>query len=108
MNHSSKEIVQPEQVLNSEPEADNNHARQTIAKPNVMRRFFGLLTKKEWDKWKHVMFVQDFRSGIKTYEILRRECKLTGNVQYRRVYVKQCVHNLVHSLTEWWVSLNGA
>jgi len=57
--------------------------------------------KKNWTKWEHVMFVEDFRSGIKTFELLRRVDQDTGITQWKRVYVKQCVHSLTHFLTKW-------
>ena len=68
---------------------------------------FFWLEKHDWGKWEHVMYVEDFRAGIKNFEILRRECKLTGLTQYRRVYVKSCVHGLTAKLTAWWSSKNG-
>lgn len=64
--------------------------------------------KRKWNKWQHVMFVEDFGSGIKTYELLRRVCEKSGLVQWKRVYVKQCVHHLSKNLTENAVKLiNG-
>ena len=59
--------------------------------------------KHEWSKWEHVMFVEDF-SSQKNFEILRRECQLTGLTEYRRIYVKDCVHGLMSRLTHWWSS----
>ncbi|MBO0947336.1 hypothetical protein [Fibrella forsythiae] len=61
-----------------------------------------------WGKWEHVLYVDDFRTGNKTYELLRRECERTGLTQYRRVYVKQCVHNLGARLTAWLLSKNDS
>lgn len=57
---------------------------------------------KNYTKWEHVMFVEDFRSGIKVYEILRRENVKTGSIQYKSVYVKSCVHGLVNKMNEWF------
>ncbi len=57
-----------------------------------------LLKKRKWSKYEHVMFVEDFRSGIKTYEILKRTDEITGFTQYKRVFVKSCVHNLSYLL----------
>ena len=28
-----------------------------------------MLKKRRWSKYKHVMFVEDFRAGAKTYEL---------------------------------------
>ena len=81
--------------------ADVTTSSPNFAKPNVVRRLFELFVKRKWSKWQHIMFVQDFRSGIKTYEIMRRECEITGLTQYRRIYVKQCVHGLVTALNNW-------
>ena len=53
---------------------------------------------RSWTKWEHVMFVEDFRAGIKTYELLRRVDQKSGLTQWKRVYVKQCVHSLVSRL----------
>lgn len=52
------------------------------------------LEKRKWGKWKHVTFVEDFNAGIPVYELLRRECELSGSIQWKRVYVKNCVHGL--------------
>lgn len=59
------------------------------------------LWKREWSKWEHVMYVEDFRAGIKNFEILRRECNLTGLTQYKSVYVKDCVHGLTAKLSQY-------
>ena len=87
-------------------ELSNNHQTPPDAK-RVLPAVFFWLEKHEWSRWEHVMFVEDFQSGIKNYEILRRECLLTGLTQYRRVYVKDCVHDLTAKLTAWWSSKNG-
>jgi hypothetical protein len=73
----------------------------------VLPAVFFWLEKHDWGKWEHVMYVEDFRAGIKNFEILRRECKLTGLTQYRRVYVKSCVHGLTSKLSAWRSSQNG-
>ena len=73
----------------------------------VLPAVFFWLERHNWGKWEHVMYVEDFRAGIKNFEILRRECHLTGLTQYRCVYVKSCVHGLTAKLTDWWSSLNG-
>lgn len=44
------------------------------------------------------MFAEDFRAGIKTYELLRREDANTGLVEWKRVFVKDCVHGLSNTL----------
>jgi len=61
-----------------------------------------MFKKRNWTKWEHVMFVEDFRSGIKTFELLRRVDQDSGITEWKRVYVKQCVHSLTHFLTKWW------
>lgn len=53
-----------------------------------------MFKKQNWSKWEHVTFVEDFRAGIKTYELLRRVNLDNGNVEWKRVYIKDCVHNL--------------
>ena len=57
-----------------------------------------IFTKRKWSQYKHITFVEDFRAGIKVYEILKREDFNTGLTQYKRVYVKDCVHGLVSKL----------
>ena len=61
-----------------------------------------MFKKRKWSKWQHISFVQDFRSGIDTIELLRREDELTGLVEWKRIYVKNCVHNLFVMLTNLW------
>ena len=92
--------------MNKETNVKGLNVSPAIAKPMLPAVFFWL-DKHEWGKWEHVMYVEDFRAGIKNFEILRRECKLTGLTQYRRVYVKSCVHGLTAKLTAWWSSKNG-
>lgn len=59
-----------------------------------------MFTKKNWQKWEHIIFVEDFNSGIQTYELLRRVCLKTGDVEWKRLKVKNCVHSLSHTLNE--------
>lgn len=59
-----------------------------------MKQIFKLFYPYNWGKWEHVIFVEDFRAGLKVYDILKRTCRNTNMVQYKRVYVKQCVHGL--------------
>lgn len=61
-----------------------------------------MIIKRNWTKWEHVMFVQDFRAGIKTFELLRRVDQDSGITEWKRVYVKQCVYSLIYFLTKWW------
>jgi RNase P subunit RPR2 len=56
-------------------------------------------TMEKYTKWEHIMFVEDFRAGIKTYEIVRRIHIKTGLPQWKRIYVKQCCHRLWANLT---------
>ena len=65
-----------------------------------------MFKKRKWSKWEHINFVQDFRVGIKTVELLRREDELTGLVEWKRIYVKDCVHNLVILLSDLWTKRN--
>lgn len=68
-----------------------------------------MLKKRNWTKWEHVMFVEDFRAGIKTFELLRRVDQNSGITEWKRVYVKQCVLSLTDFLTKWWEGKqNGA
>lgn len=80
---------------------------KALVKTDVISRFLWLLKKRRWSKYEHVMFVQDFRSGINNFEILRRKCEVTGLTQYKRIYIKGCVHNLTDSLSKWYASQNG-
>ena len=57
-----------------------------------------IFKKRKWSQWKHIMFVEDFRAGIKTYEIMCREDFDTGLKEYKRIYIKDCVHNLANKL----------
>jgi len=57
-----------------------------------------IFTKRKWSPYEHVAFVEDFRAGISVYEILKRQDYNTGLTQYKRVYVKNCVHGLAHKL----------
>ncbi len=61
-----------------------------------------MFKKRKWNKWEHVSFVQDFRAGIKVFELLRRECEVTGLVEWKKIYVKDCVHNLDSLLSDLW------
>lgn len=60
-----------------------------------------MFKKRKWSKYEHVMFVQDFRGGIKTYELLVRTDGLSGETSYKKIFVKGCVHYLSDSLTKW-------
>jgi len=57
-----------------------------------------MFKKRNWSKWEHVTFVEDFRVGITVYELLKRICLDTGDVEWKSVRVKSFVHNLVHKL----------
>lgn len=59
-----------------------------------------LFKKNNWSKWEHVMFIEDFRSGIPTFELLKRTDLDTGLTEYKKVKVSSCVHNLHSKLTE--------
>lgn len=61
-----------------------------------------MFKKRKWSKYEHVMFVQDFRGGIKTYELLVRTDELTGETNYKKIYIKSCVHHLHSMLTDWF------
>ena len=59
-----------------------------------------LFKKNNWSKWEHIMFIEDFRSGIPTFELLKRTDLDTGLTEYRKVKVSSCVHDLYLKLTE--------
>lgn len=59
-----------------------------------------LLKKNNCSKWEHVMFIEDFRGGIPTFELLKRTDLDTGLTEYKQVKVSSCVHNLHSKLTE--------
>ena len=80
---------------------------KALVKTDVISRFLWFLRKRRWSKYEHVMFVEDFRSGINNFEILRRKCEVTGLTQYKRIYIKGCVHNLTSRLSQWYTSQNG-
>ena len=61
-----------------------------------------MFKKKNMSKYEHVSFVQDFRSGISTYEILVRFDLDSGLPEYKRVFVGKCVHNLVIVMENWF------
>lgn len=54
--------------------------------------------KNKWSKWEHITYVEHFTAGIKTYEILKRINVDSGLVQYKRVYIDDCVHGLAGML----------
>jgi len=66
-----------------------------------------MFKKRKWSKYEHVMFVEDFRAGIKTYELLIRTDELSGETDYKKIYVKSCVHYLCGSLTDWYKDKNN-
>lgn len=57
-----------------------------------------MFKKRNWKKWEHITFVEDFRAGITTYELLKRTCLDTGDIEWKSVKVKSCVHNLADKL----------
>lgn len=57
-----------------------------------------LFKKNNWSKWEHVMFVEDFRVGIPTFELLKRTDLDTGLTQYKKIKVASCVYNLHFNL----------
>lgn len=59
-----------------------------------------LFKKNNWSKYEHVMFIEDFRGGIPTFELLKRTDLDTGLTEYKQVKVSSCVHNLNLKLTE--------
>ena len=89
------------------PENSNTDPKPQCVQTDVISRFLWFLKKRRWSKYEHVMFVEDFRSGINNFEILRRKCEITGLTQYKRIYIKGCVHNLTSRLSQWYASQNG-
>ena len=59
-----------------------------------------LFKKNNWSKWEHVMFIEDFRGGIPTFEKKKKKDLDTGLTEYKQVQVSTCVHNLESKLTE--------
>lgn len=86
---------------------ENTKQVKALVKTDVISRFLWFLKKRRWSKYEHVMFVEDFRSGINNFEILRRKCEVTGLTQYKRIYIKGCVHDLTNRLSQWKASQNG-
>lgn len=58
-----------------------------------------LFNKRKWGKWNHVMYIESFRAGNQTYQLLGRECQNTGLTQYNKVKISATVHNLSAMLT---------
>lgn len=57
-----------------------------------------IFTKRDWSKWEHITFAEEFTPGITVYELLRREDVRTGDVEWKKVKVQSCVHNLSSNL----------
>lgn len=57
-----------------------------------------MFKKRNLSKWEHVTFVEDFRAGITTYQLLKRICLDTGDIEWKSVKVKSCVHGLSNKL----------
>lgn len=57
-------------------------------------KLLDIFKKRNWGKWQHINFVEEFTAGNSVYELLRRECLDTGDIQWKRVKVKDCVHHL--------------
>ena len=45
-----------------------------------------MFKKRKWSKYEHVMFVEDFRGGIKTYELLIRTDELSEVSSIDRIF----------------------
>jgi len=63
-----------------------------------------MFTKKNWQKWEHITFIEEFTPGIQTYELLRRVCLETGDVEWKRIKVKNCVHSLSSILNNKFIT----
>lgn len=61
-----------------------------------------MFKKKNFSKYEHVMFVEDFRSGVRVFDLLVRYNLDTGLPEYKRVYVKKCVHRLYVLMDLWF------
>jgi hypothetical protein len=59
-----------------------------------------IFKKNNWSKWEHVIFIEDFGTGIPTFELLKRINLDTGLTEYKKVKVSSSVHNLSLKLTE--------
>lgn len=63
-----------------------------------------MFTKKNWQKWEHITFIEEFTPGIQTYELLRRVCLETGDVEWKRIKVKNRVHSLSSILNNKFIT----
>lgn len=61
-----------------------------------------MFKKREWSKYEHVMFIEHFTGGIKTYELLRKVDAISGETKYKQIYVGSHVHRLSGMLTNWY------
>jgi hypothetical protein len=59
-----------------------------------------LFKKNNWSKWEHIMFIEDFRGGISTFELLKRTDLDSGLTEYKKIKVSSCIHNLSLKLAE--------
>lgn len=59
----------------------------------------GIFAKRKWSKWKHVRFITKHDGGYgRVYNLMVKECELTGVVRYRRVFVSNGVQHLEATL----------
>lgn len=46
------------------------------------------------------MFIEDFSSGLPTFELLKRISLDNGLTEYKKVFISKRIHNLCFKLTE--------
>jgi hypothetical protein len=68
----------------------------------IIKTYRKMFSRKKWSKWEHVMFVEDFRSGIKNYELMVRTDSVSGLRQYKKIYIAQCIHGFTGMLNSWF------
>ena len=59
-----------------------------------------LFKRRNWSNWEHILYVESFKAGIPTHQLLGRQCQDTGLTEYKNIYIDSCVHDLANRLTE--------
>lgn len=63
--------------------------------------FCELFEKHKWTKWQHIMFVEMLYCTEKTHELLRRECLITGLIQYKQIVIPTQAKNVKQTIEIW-------
>jgi hypothetical protein len=66
-------------------------------KNNTMKTFLKF-KKRNWTKWPHIMFVEEYGTGNKTYQLLARVDLESGLREYKKVFVGDRTHYLAANL----------